>query len=34
MKVDKLEIKWPDGSIEVVSVPAVDKVMTITQGQK
>ena len=33
-KVDKLEIKWPDGSIEVVSVPAVDKVITITQGQK
>jgi hypothetical protein len=33
-KVDKLEIKWPDGSIEVVSVPTVDKVMTITQNQK
>jgi enediyne biosynthesis protein E4 len=33
-KVDKLEIKWPDGSIETVNVPAVDKVMTITQGAK
>src|SRR5687767_830561 len=34
MKVDKLEVKWPDGSMEVVSVPSVDKVMTITQSQK
>ncbi len=33
-KVDKLEIKWPDGSSEIVNVPSVDKVMTITQGQK
>ena len=31
-KVDKLEIRWPDGSMEIVSVPAVDKVLTITQG--
>ena len=32
-KVDKLEIRWADGSTEVVNVPAVDRVMTITQGQ-
>ena len=32
-KVDKLEIKWPDGSSEVVNVSAVDKVITITQGK-
>ena len=31
-KVDKLEIKWPDGSMDVVNTPAIDKVMTITQG--
>ncbi len=34
MKVDKLEIRWADGSTEVFSVPAVDTVMTITQGQR
>jgi len=33
-KVDKLEIKWPDGSTEIVSVPFIDKVMTITQSAK
>ena len=33
-KVDKLEIKWPDGSIEVLAVPAVDKVLTVRQGDK
>jgi hypothetical protein len=32
-KVDKLEIKWPDGSVEVVEVPAIDKTITITQGK-
>ncbi len=32
-KIDKLEIKWPDGSVESFDVPAVDKVVTITQGK-
>jgi enediyne biosynthesis protein E4 len=32
-KVDKLEIVWPDGSAEVVEVPAIDKTITITQGK-
>ena len=31
--VDKLEIKWPDGSLETVNVPAVDKRFTIEQGK-
>ena len=31
--VDKLEIKWPDGSLEIVNVPAVDKRFTIEQGK-
>ena len=31
-KVDKLEIKWPDGSTQTVEVPAIDKIVTITQG--
>src|ERR1043166_6779008 len=32
-KVDKLEIQWPDGSTEVVQVPAIDRTITITQGK-
>ncbi|HYV83465.1 MAG TPA: CRTAC1 family protein [Pyrinomonadaceae bacterium] len=32
-KIDKLEIKWPDGSVESFDVPAVDKTVTITQGK-
>ena len=32
-KIDKLEIKWPDGSVESFDVPAVDKVVTLTQGK-
>ena len=32
-KVDKLEIQWPDGSTEVVDVPAIDKTITITQAK-
>lgn len=32
-KVDKLEIRWPDGSSETFNVPAVDKTMTIVEGK-
>ncbi|HKY27786.1 MAG TPA: CRTAC1 family protein [Pyrinomonadaceae bacterium] len=32
-KVDKLEIHWPDGSIETVPVPSVNKKIKITQGK-
>ncbi|HEU4931520.1 MAG TPA: CRTAC1 family protein [Pyrinomonadaceae bacterium] len=32
-KVDKLEIKWPDGSLESLDVPAIDRIVTITQGK-
>jgi hypothetical protein len=32
-KVDRVEIKWPDGTTELINVPAVDKLITITQGQ-
>ncbi len=31
-KVDKLEIKWPDGTMESFQIPAIDKIVTITQG--
>ena len=32
-KVAKLEIKWPDGSLESFNVSAIDSVITITQGK-
>jgi len=32
-KVDRLEIRWPGGAVETVSVPAVDRVLTITEGK-
>jgi hypothetical protein len=32
-KVDALEVVWPDGRREKFSVPAVDRHLTITQGQ-
>jgi len=31
--VDKLEIKWPDGSLEVVTVPGIDRRLTIIEGK-
>jgi hypothetical protein len=33
VKVDKLEVKWPDGSTEVFDVPAIDKTITLTEGK-
>lgn len=32
-KIDKLEIKWPDGTLEEVKVPGVDRVLTIVEGK-
>jgi hypothetical protein len=32
-KVDKLEIQWSDGSVETFDVPAIDRVVTITEGK-
>ncbi|HVG38870.1 MAG TPA: CRTAC1 family protein [Pyrinomonadaceae bacterium] len=32
-KVEKLEIKWPNGNVEAVPVPGVDRVLTIVQGK-
>jgi hypothetical protein len=31
--VDKLEIKWPDGSSETVTVPGVDRKLAVTEGK-
>ena len=32
-KVDRLEVKWPDGSTEVFDAPAIDKTLTLTEGK-
>jgi enediyne biosynthesis protein E4 len=32
-KVDKLEIQWPNDTVEAVDVPAIDKTITIIQGR-
>ena len=32
-RVDKLEIRWADGSMEKIEVPSIDRVFTITQGR-
>jgi hypothetical protein len=32
-KLDKLEVRWPDGTLETVSIPGIDRVVTITQGK-
>jgi hypothetical protein len=31
--VDKLEIKWPDGKLETVTVAAIDRKLTVTEGK-
>lgn len=31
--VDQLEIKWPDGTSEIVSVSGIDRKLTITEGK-
>ena len=30
--VDKLEVYWPDGSVEDFAVPGVDRILTLTEG--
>ena len=32
-KVDRLEVKWPDGSTETFDVPGLDRTLTLTQGK-
>ena len=32
-RVDKIEIKWPDGSLQTVRPPGVDRTITITQNK-
>jgi hypothetical protein len=32
-RVDKLEIKWPDGSLETVAIPGVDRKVSVIEGK-
>jgi hypothetical protein len=32
-KVNKLEVKWPDGTLETIEVQSVDRVLTLTEGK-
>jgi hypothetical protein len=32
-KVDRLEVHWPDGSVELFDAPALDRTLTLTQGK-
>ncbi len=31
--VDKLEVRWPDGSVETVNVPGVNRKLVVTEGK-
>jgi hypothetical protein len=32
-KVDKVEIHWPDGTKQEISVPSVDRIYTVVEGK-
>jgi enediyne biosynthesis protein E4 len=31
-KIDDIEIRWPDGKVEHVTVPGIDRIVTLTEG--
>jgi len=33
-KIDKVEIRWPSGAVDELSLPSVDRIFTITEGTK
>ena len=33
MKIDNVEIHWPDGKVEHVNAPGIDRIVTITEGK-
>ncbi len=33
-KIDKLEIDWPSGTKQNISVPGVDRVLTVVEGKE
>jgi hypothetical protein len=32
-KIDDIEIHWPDGKVEHVTVPGIDRIVTVTEGK-
>jgi len=32
-KADRIEVRWPDGSVEVVEAPPVDRTIVVEQGK-
>jgi len=33
-KVDKLEIHWPSGAAEIISVPGIDRILTVVESKR
>jgi hypothetical protein len=33
MKIENVEIHWPDGKVEHVTAPGIDRIVTITEGK-
>jgi len=33
VKIDKIEIHWPDGAREEVTAPEVDRIFTVIEGK-
>ena len=31
--VDKIEIRWPDGAVESINVPGIDRKLTVVEGK-
>jgi enediyne biosynthesis protein E4 len=31
-KIDDIEIRWPDGKVEHIAVPGIDRIVTLTEG--
>ena len=32
-KIDKLEIHWPSGAVREISVPGIDRILTVVEGK-
>jgi hypothetical protein len=32
-KIDRLEVRWPGGSVELFDVPSLDRTVTLTEGK-
>jgi hypothetical protein len=32
-KVDKVEVRWPSGAVEQVTLPGIDAIFTVAEGK-